>query len=102
MNNAYDYYDGFQDKDFDCYEHMGSVRPPKSLNNSDSTKFIGTDSSVDHWSDVIPAVDILRNFGIDSHIVFKPSDSVGIEDNSHCKFVKDEPVDEIEFKHDSG
>ncbi|MFM7982939.1 MAG: hypothetical protein ACKPKO_26805, partial [Candidatus Fonsibacter sp.] len=79
---------------------LGSVRPPASWKTSDKIKSKKTDSSVDRWSDDIPAADIIRNFGIDSNIVFKPSDSFGIEDNSHGEFVKGEPVDEIKFELD--
>ncbi|MFM7989744.1 MAG: hypothetical protein ACKPKO_61570, partial [Candidatus Fonsibacter sp.] len=63
MCNAYDYYEGVQDKDFDYYEHLGSVRPPASWKKSDKTKFNMTDSTVGSLFDNSFAVEILQSLG---------------------------------------
>ncbi|MFM7985724.1 MAG: hypothetical protein ACKPKO_41065, partial [Candidatus Fonsibacter sp.] len=71
MCNAYEYYEGFRDQDFDYYEHLGSVRPPSAWKKFDNIKSKKTDSSVGGWYDEnVLVADILGNFGIDYNTMF--------------------------------
>ncbi|MFM7984421.1 MAG: hypothetical protein ACKPKO_34360, partial [Candidatus Fonsibacter sp.] len=90
MCNAYEYYDGFQDKDFDYYEHIGSVRPPPSWKESNKNKTKETDSPVDDWyDDNVLAAEIMGKYGIDYNNPIGDSDLITHDNEAQVELASD-------------